>query len=145
MLVWSEMRQDEVAPGFSLGAPEVADTTFTSLKGVELIVTSPTKNSVVTSPLIVTGEAPGFWYFEATFPLAVVNWDGLIIGEGYAQAQDEWMTQELVPFVGTIEFYEPLAQEGRQAVVGGLILQRDNPSGLPQNDDAVEFQIRFAE
>ena len=55
------------------------------------------------------------------------------------------MTQELVPFVGTIEFYEPLAQEGRQAVVGGLILQRDNPSGLPQNDDAVEFQIRFAE
>ena len=157
VLVWVEIKQDG-SRRLPAAAEALADrqpasdeqqvetqTTYGSEKGVELIVTLPTQNSVIVSPLTVTGEAPGFWFFEATFPLVVVNWDGLIIGEGYAQAQDEWMTQELVPFVGTIEFYEPLAQEGRQAIVGGLILQRANPSGLAKNDDVVEFQIRFAE
>lgn len=168
VLVWVEFRDDgsrrlqpasdeqEVAPGFSLGESEdtdkVTQTTYTSDKGVELIVTSPEPNAVITSPLTVTGEAPGFWFFEATFPIIVVNWDGLIIGEGYAQAQDDpdttvgagWMTEQMVSFVGTVEFYEPLAEEGRQAIVGGLILQRSNPSGLSENDDAIEFSIRFS-
>lgn len=164
VFVWVEVKSPvEVAPGFlaepdpaqivqpgSLGESEetneTTQTTYQSEKGVELIVTSPTKNSVIMSPLTVTGSAPGFWYFEATFPIVVVNWDGLIIGEGYAQAQSEWMTSEMVPFIGTVEFDNgPSVVEGRQAVVGALILQRDNPSGLPENDDAIEFSIRFSE
>lgn len=159
VLVWMGVKKaEEVAPGFSLGeseeADEVAQTTYGSEKGVELIVTSPLKDSVVMSPLTITGEAPGFWYFEATFPLVLVNWDGLIIAQGYATAQGEWMTQELVPFTGVLEFtdvlplteeIEDLAQVQDFMKNGALILQRDNPSGLPQNDDAVEFSIRFSE
>lgn len=155
VLVWMGVKKaEEVAPGFSLGESEETDeakqTTYQSEKGVELIVTSPTKDSVVTSPLLITGEAPGFWYFEATFPLVLVNWDGLIIAEGYATAQGEWMTRELVPFTATLEFtdvlpltegIEDLSQVQDFMKKGALILQRDNPSGLPQNDDAVEIPI----
>lgn len=180
VLVWVELKQDgsrrlqpaadeqEVVSGFSAeggsvsggslseseDTDEVTQTTYTSLKGIELIVTSPIKDSVVTSPLTITGEAPGFWYFEATFRVTLVNWDGLIIAEGYATAQGEWMTEAMVPFTTILEFtdvlplteeIEDLSQVQDFMKKGALILQRDNPSGLPENDDAIEFSIRFSE
>ena len=116
----------------------VAPTEFVSENGVVLRVTSPLEDSVITSPLTITGEAPGTWYFEASFPIVIVDWDGLIIAQGHAEAQADWMTEAFVPFVGTVEFVKPAYGEN-----GMLILQRDNPSGLPQNDDAVEIPIRF--
>ncbi|HLD21068.1 MAG TPA: Gmad2 immunoglobulin-like domain-containing protein [Patescibacteria group bacterium] len=160
VLVWVELKQeDEVEKVEEITeveevAAETEQTTYGSEKGVELIVTSPLKDSVVTSPLTITGEAPGLWYFEATFPVTLVNWDGLIIAEGYATAQGEWMTEDYVPFTATLEFtdvlpltegIEDLSQVQEFMKKGALILRRDNPSGLPQNDDAVEFSIRFAE
>lgn len=115
------------------------------LAGNNLIyVTSPLPEQEVSSPLTIEGEARGNWYFEADFPVVLVNWDGLIIGEGIARAQDEWMTEDFVPFTATIEFESPF-KEGDQDFMkrGGLILQKDNPSGLPENDDAIEFAIFF--
>ena len=50
------------------------------------------------------------------------------------------MTEDSVPFTATLEFTRPEYGE-----TGALILRRDNPSGLPENDDAVEISIRFAE
>jgi uncharacterized membrane protein len=137
VLVWTELRMKEEIEQ-KVEVEDVVQTTHTSLKGVELVVTSPTADSVITSPLTITGEAPGFWYFEATFPVVLVNWDGLIIAEGYATAQGEWMTENYVPFIATLEFIKP-----EYGDTGALILQRDNPSGLPENDDAIEFQILF--
>ncbi len=153
VLVWTELKvKQEVEQPDEI--QDVVQTTHISLKGVELGVTSPTVDSVVTSPLTITGEAPGTWYFEATFPVTLVNWDGRIIAEGYATAQGEWMTEEMVPFTAMLEFTDvlPLTEEVEDLTQvedfmkrGALILQRDNPSGLPENDDAVEFQIQFAE
>ncbi|MBI4592490.1 hypothetical protein HY733_03525 [Candidatus Uhrbacteria bacterium] len=134
VLVWVELRQVEKVAEVE----EVELTTHGSEKGVELVVTSPTKDSIITSPLTITGEAPGFWYFEATFPIVLVNWDGLVIAEGYATAQGEWMTEEMVPFTATLEFETPEYGDN-----GALILQKGNPSGLPENDDAIEISIRF--
>lgn len=94
----------------------------------------------VESPLTVTGEARGTWYFEASFPITVVDWDGRIIGEGFATAQDEWMTENFVPFEGTIEFTVPPDTAYRR---GAIIFRKDNPSGLPENDDALEIPVNF--
>ena len=91
-----------------------------------------------TTPLKVTGEARGQWYFEATFPITVVNWDGLIIGEGYATAQGEWMTEEFVPFEGTITFTKP-----DYGTRGAVIFKNSNASGDPIRDKAVEIPIEF--
>ncbi len=108
-------------------------------------ISSPVPNGVVGNPLTITGLARGMWFFEASFPVSLVNWDGLIIAEGIATAQGEWMTEEFVPFLASLEFTSPY-KEGDQDFMkrGALILQRDNPSGLPENDNALEIPIRFA-
>lgn len=103
-------------------------------------VTQPQVNETITSPVTVTGQARGYWFFEASFPIVVVDWDGKIIGEGYATADGEWMTEDFVPFTGTITFtVEPDVAYSR----GTLIFKRDNPSGLPEHDDALEIPIQL--
>lgn len=99
---------------------------------------SPRPNEVIKNPLIVKGEARGYWFFEASFPVMLTNWDGLIIAEGIAQAKSEWMTEDSVPFEATLNFVKP--DYGKR---GTLILKKDNPSGLPEYDDALEIPISF--
>ena len=108
-------------------------------------LTEPVPGDTIESPLVLTGEARGTWYFEATFPIVLTNWDGLIIAEGYAEAEGDWMTEEFVPFTATLTFTNPV-QEGDPDFMhtGYLILQKDNPSGLPENDAALEIPVRFA-
>ena len=119
--------------------PAVADTEATSKNNL-IRVTSPTKGSVISSPVTITGEARGYWFFEASFPISVVDWDGLIIGEGVATANGEWMTENFVPFTATVTFNLPNDTPYRR---GALILKKDNPSGLPENDDALEIPVNF--
>jgi hypothetical protein len=101
---------------------------------------TPRSNDTIKSPLVIKGEAPGIWFFEASFPVTLVNWDGLIITESYATAKGEWMTTDYVPFTATLEFETPTYKNN-----GALILQRDNPSDLPENDDSLEIPILFSE
>lgn len=99
---------------------------------------TPRAGETVKSPLTIRGEARGNWFFEASFPVTIVDWDGRIIGEGIAQAQGDWMTAEFVPFEATLTFtVDPKAYSNR----GALILKKDNPSGLPENDDSVEIPV----
>jgi hypothetical protein len=105
-------------------------------------VTSPTANSSVASPVAIMGTARGMWFFEGSFPISIVNWDGLIIGEGVATAQGEWMTEDFVPFTASITYtIDPQTPYNR----GALILKKDNPSNLPENDDAIEIPVLFSE
>lgn len=99
---------------------------------------SPRPGQTVRSPLVLRGQARGTWFFEASFPVTIVDWDGRIIGQGIAQAQGDWMTEEFVPFEATLTFTaDPQAYSTR----GSLILQKDNPSGLPEYDDALEIPV----
>lgn len=111
-----------------------------------ITLTSPVPNGVVASPLVVTGQARGYWFFEASFPVVLTNWDGLIIAQGIATAKGDWMTEEFVPFSATLEFVSPYPAGAEDFMKrGSLILQKDNPSGLPENDNALEIPIRFAQ
>ncbi len=108
-------------------------------------ITTPIPNGVIESPLVVTGSARGTWFFEGSFPVTLTNWDGLIIAEGFATAAGEWMTTEFVPFTAVLEYTSPYPAEGQDFMKRGtLILKKDNPSGLPEYDDALEIPIRFA-
>jgi hypothetical protein len=109
------------------------------LEKMDLIrLDSPRPNQEIESPLIIQGEARGNWFFEASFPVVLTNWDGLIIAQTIAQAKGEWMTEDFVQFEATLEFENP---EGNNK--GTLILKKDNPSGLPEYDDALEVPIVF--
>lgn len=110
-----------------------------------ITLTTPVPNGVITSPLLLQGQARGYWFFEASFPIVLTNWDGLIIAEGYATADGEWMTENFVPFTATLEFVNPYIEGNPDFMKrGSLILQRDNPSDLPENDNALEIPVRFA-
>lgn len=100
-------------------------------------VDNPKPNTVVKSPLEITGKARGTWYFEASFPVRIVDADNNELGISHAEAQGEWMTENFVPFKATLEFSEP------QTDTGTLILEKDNPSGLSENADQLAFPIRF--
>lgn len=127
--------------------PEVpADIQANINEKADLIVLNfPVPNGVVSAPLMLSGQARGYWYFEASFPITITNWDGLIIGEGFATAEGDWMTEEFVPFTASLEFENPyVAGQPDFMKRGSLILQKDNPTGLPQHDNALEIPIYFA-
>ena len=113
-----------------------------SCKSDMIIVTSPRAGAAIASPLTVEGYARGPWYFEASFPLILTDWDGKIIAEGYATAQGEWMTESFVPFNGTLEFKKPEAANGFSRK-GTLIFKKDNPSGMPEKDDSMSIPVGF--
>lgn len=114
---------------------------YTPDEAQELIsVTDPAQEEGISSPLTITGEARGQWFFEATAPVVLTDWDGRIIAEGYVQAEGDWMTEDFVPFSGTLEFTAPTEDDR-----GILIIQRANASGLAENDMAVEIPVQFSQ
>lgn len=125
-----------------------ADTqTFTENIGNELEkpdlirINTPRPNQTILSPLSITGEARGSWFFEASFPVVLTDWDGKIIAQGIAQAKSDWMTSEFVPFEATLTF---TVDKTAYSNKGSLILKKDNPSGLPEHDDALVIPITLA-
>lgn len=99
---------------------------------------NPHSNAIVTSPLVVSGDARGTWYFEASFPVRLLDGNGKEIARVPAQAQSDWMTENFVPFVATLTFVPPAT------ATGTLVLEKDNPSGLPANAGEVRIPVVFA-
>lgn len=111
------------------------------LEKTDLIrIDNPRPNQKITSPLNIEGQARGYWFFEGDFPVDLVDWDGQIIAQGVATAQGEWMTEDFVVFKASLDFTAPDTSVSNK---GTLILKRDNPSGLPANDDALEVPVKF--
>lgn len=103
----------------------------------DLIQTNIQANQIVMSPLKITGEARGNWYFEASFPVKILDANGKVLAQAPAQAKGEWMTTNFVPFELTLTFAKPNTD------TGWLVLEKDNPSGLPQYADELKIPIRF--
>src|SRR3989338_3119651 len=73
---------------------------------------NPEPGQLVKSPLVVTGEARGTWYFEASFPVMIYDANGVELGVIPAQASGDWMTTEYVPFTAVLEFKKPTTETG---------------------------------
>lgn len=110
-----------------------ADTATGSL----IEIYEPLQDAIISSPVKVSGKARGTWYFEASFPVRVVDANGQELGIKPMQAQGEWMTEEFVPFEGEISFDSPTTQ------TGFVIFEKDNPSGLPENAMEVKIPVQF--
>jgi hypothetical protein len=101
-------------------------------------VSTPAPGGTAGSPLVVTGEARGTWYFEASFPYELRDASGNVIAQGPVQAAGDWMTTDFVPFSVSIT-YPPQAAGS----AGTLILKKDNPSGLPENEKSLTIPVVF--
>lgn len=95
----------------------------------------PFPGAVTGKEFSVIGKARGTWYFEASFPVKVLDKDGKVLFRGPAQAQGEWMTQDFVPFKIDIKVPQSYVGPAR------LVLENDNPSGLPENEKSISFDF----
>lgn len=120
----------------SVGTTTQAPHSYTSSKG-SIIFVDIGPNQIVTSPLNIAGTAPGPWYFEAVFPIKVLDASGAVVAHANAEAQADAKTTAPVAFTASLTFQQPTA------ATGTLVLHNDNPSDLPENADEVLIPIRF--
>lgn len=133
--------QKEILPSQYRITFHVTSDTGNELDKTNLIrVDYPKPDQTITSPLIIKGTARGNWFFGASFPVVLTDWDGRIIADGIATAKSNWMTADFVPFEATLTFSVDKDVYSRR---GSLILKKDNPSGLPEYDDALEIPVVF--
>jgi len=95
----------------------------------------PFPGAVTGKSFSVIGEARGTWFFEASFPIQLFDKDGELLATAIAQAQEDWMTEDFVPFKADIIAPESYIGEAT------LVLKKDNPSGLPNKDASMSFKI----
>lgn len=107
------------------------------MTNADIIPDLPKPYTVVESPLTISGKARGTWYFEASFPVRLFDGNGNEIAVTPAQAEGEWMTEDFVPYTATLEFAKPVT------TMGTLVLQKDNPSGIPEYDAHIVIPVLF--
>lgn len=101
-------------------------------------ITTPLSNAIIKSPLTVKGTVPQGWMFEGVFsiklldqnrkPIALAQGKEIIPGSSYGTLPIE--------FTSSITFQTNATQ-------GYLVLDKDNPSGLPEKNESFEIPIRF--
>lgn len=140
LLIASALTLAACAPlGGNGGSSSSSSSTASSQPYADMIqVTSPAPNAAasVSQPLVVSGRARGPWYFEASFPVKLLDSSGNVLAQGPAQAQGDWMTEDFVPFSATLTFTTTDTS-------GTLVLQNDNPSGEPANAKSISIPVTF--
>ncbi len=86
--------------------------------------------------MTVIGTAPGTWFSEGQLPVELLASDGTSIALVSAKAQGAWMTEKQVPFQAVISFTTT-------SKYGALVIRKDNPSGLPENDGSFSIGVTF--
>lgn len=115
---------------------EIAVITYDNASEDLIRVELPYPGAVVGKEFRVVGEARGYWYFEASFPIEVIGQDGNVIAGSFATAQGDWMTEDFVPFMSEV-IDLPSAYMGPAT----LVLKHSNASGLPERDASISIPI----
>lgn len=118
---------------------KVPETTSSTSTANLIRVTSPLAGATVSSPVTLTGEARGYWFFEASFPVEIRAKDGTVLGIGPVQAIGDWMTESFVPFSANILF------DAKGNTEGVIRFKNDNPSGEPERDMWVDVPVKFGQ
>lgn len=102
-----------------------------------IIIESPRPYGEISSPIVVEGRARGNWFFEASFPVKVIDQSGNVLGVMPVMTAEEWMTTDFVSFRAEVPFV------GSDTKEGFVIFEKDNPSGLPEYADELRVPVIF--
>ncbi len=136
-------RGNAVMESYPRQCRDEAGNSFTEDIGNELLMmdsirsNSPRPGALISSPLKISGEAVGFWFFEGDFAIKLVDDNGAEVGFSVASAKGEWMTEDFVEFESIMTFGKSTTKTGK------LIFNKDNPSGLAENDAELVVPVRF--
>ena len=87
--------------------------------------------------LVIKGKARGTWFYEANFPIQVLDGAGKVIATRYGNAEKDWMTNEFVPFYSIIAV--PTSYTGELTIQ----LKNNNPSDLREHDASLSFSVKI--
>lgn len=120
-----------------LNPPPIAATP-TPNPSTEPVVISPRPGDIIKSPLTVEGTVPSGWMFEGVIPIKIVDEYGNLIVQGLGSelTPGSWQSGIPIDFEGVLE-YTTTAKKGF------VVLEKDNPSGLPENGDKYEIPVNF--
>ncbi len=101
-------------------------------------VKTPRPNEAISSPLLVYGEARGFWFFEADFPIKLLDGKNVLISlePSFVITSEEWKTEDFVSFSSSHTFEVPIT------ATGTLIFCKDEPS-LSECSETLHFPVKF--
>lgn len=105
-------------------------------QGKDVVIDSPAMNALVKSPLHVSGKAKGTWFSEGQLPILLTDSNNNVIVASSGVADGEWMTTDYVDFTADVTF-------STTATSGFLVIKKDNPSGLPENDAEIKVPVTF--
>jgi hypothetical protein len=98
----------------------------------------PHANDRIVSPVAIEGSVTGGgWFFEASFPIKIVDANGNVLGQGTAQALSDWTSTGTVPFSASISFTAPSTTNGK------ILFMNDDPSAIPQNAKSLSVPVQF--
>lgn len=111
------------------------EITYKNASKEDIKIELPLPGHVVGKEFTVLGQAKGAWFFEADFPIRVLDKEGEEIAVGIAQTKSDWMTEDFVSFKAEVKIPESYTGPAT------LVLEKDNPSDLRELDGSVSFPI----
>jgi hypothetical protein len=105
---------------------------------VKPVISLPQANAHLVNPLVVTGTVPPGWMSEGVFPMKLLDAQRNIIaqGQGKEVTPGSWSSGKSIEFRGIVDF-------STKEKSGFLVLEKDNPSGLPENAESFEIPVTF--
>jgi hypothetical protein len=128
-------RREVKAPGIEINASSTTENS-TSTTEMPIVVDNIKDNQEISNPVKISGKARGNWFFEASFPIQLVDSDGNIIASTIARAQSDWMTTDFVNFTAEFNYVKPTSTT--RALI---VLSKDNPSGNPEFDQSIFIPV----
>lgn len=136
-LVFIPSPRTNTPPSVASSTPENPQPVISPDQHVE--VGAPLSGETISSPARISGNVTGGgWFFEASFPVRVVDADGTVLGQGQARALSDWMSTDSVPFAATVPFQKS------HSLTGAIVLSKDNPSGDPAQAMSFTVPVLFA-
>jgi hypothetical protein len=77
-----------------------------------IVFENPKAEEEINSPLFISVKARGYWFFKGSFPIELVDENNNLVSSTIAEAKDEWMTEEFVPFEAYLNFSNHKTRKG---------------------------------
>lgn len=119
----------------SLSVEHILHESTTTVE-MPIVVDTVKDNQSVSSPINIKGKARGSWFFEASFPIQLVDDNGDILAATTARAESDWMTSDYVNFTATLNY-----EKSTTTLRGLIVLSKDNPSDNPDFDQSIFIPV----
>jgi hypothetical protein len=141
LVVWLVMQKSAQAPAVIENEPIISNTELPQVTNPETFSVAISQNSTVSAGQTISGSVPGFWFFEGSFPVSLVDNNDNVFGTVIATSTSDWMTSDIIPF--TITLPTTLSYTGP----GKIVFTRDDPSdgesSIPLSETTATIPVIF--